>query len=146
PQPGLHGTALQHHHGSGSADRGADHDHHRFPDPPADGRRQGLTMTLAVAFGIVLAAGALLVLVSAVTLPVRQRRASIERAVRAGGDAPVEVTDPAVRERLFQPFLQTLGQLVLRLSPKGTAERTEKRLVAAWLRDRISPAAFIGGR
>jgi tight adherence protein C len=103
-------------------------------------------MTLAIAFAIVLAAGALLVLASAVTLPVRQRRASVERAVRAGGDAPVEITDPGVRERLFTPLLQRLGQLVLRLSPKGTAERTEKRLVAAWLRDRISPAAFIGAR
>ena len=103
-------------------------------------------MALAIAFGVILAAGALFVLAGAVTLPVRQRRASIERAARAGGHA-VKLPDlPSARERLLMPLVYRLGQLILRLSPKGMAETTEKRLVAAWLRDRVSPAAFIGGK
>ena len=104
-------------------------------------------MALVIAFGVILAAGAVAAMAGAVTLPARQRRASIDRAVRAGGQDPEKLSEaPSARERLFQPLIHRLGQFVLRLSPKGMAEATEKQLVASGLIGRVSPAAFIGGR
>jgi tight adherence protein C len=104
-------------------------------------------MGLIIAFGVILAAGAVAALAGAVTMPARQRRASIERAVRAGGQDPQELPDTSsARERLFEPLTHKFGQFVLRVSPKGMAETTEKRLVAAGYIGRVSPAAFIGGR
>ena len=89
-------------------------------------------MGLVIAFGVILAAGAVAILAGAVRMPARQRRESIERAARAGGVAPEELPDSrSARERLFEPLAQSFGQFVLRVSPKGMAEATEKRLVAA---------------
>src|SRR5258706_8299142 len=104
-------------------------------------------MALIIAFGVILAAGAVAVLAGAVPMPARQRRASIDRAVRAAGQDPQELSESrSARERLFEPLTYRFGQLVLRVSPKGMAETTEKRLVAAGYIGRVSPAKFIGGR
>lgn len=104
-------------------------------------------MALVIAFGVILAAGAVAVLAGAVTMPARQRRASIERAVRAGGQDPEKLSEaPSARERLFEPLAHRFGQFVLRVSPKGMAEATEKRLIAGGFFGRVSPAQFIGGR
>ena len=44
------------------------------------------------------------------------------------------------------PLVHRLGQFILRVSPKGMTEATEKRLVGAGLVGRVSTAAFIGGK
>src|SRR5258705_13713090 len=98
-------------------------------------------MALIIAFGVILAAGAVAVLAGAVTMPARQRRASIDRAVRAGGQAPQELPEPRrARERLFEPLTYRFGQFVLRVSPKGRAETTARRLRAAGRLGPVPPA------
>src|SRR3989442_707555 len=62
-------------------------------------------MAMVLTLGIAMLAGAVFFAVDAVTLPVRQRRASIERATRLGGDGPRSSIElHSARERLLAPL------------------------------------------
>jgi tight adherence protein C len=103
-------------------------------------------MVLAFVFGIILLAAALFVLAELTLVPVRQRKASIERATSYGGAAmPGTPELPSARIRILTPLLSRLNAAILRVTPQGMVDSIRKRLVAAGLRT-ASPASFIAAK
>src|SRR5712691_9258599 len=104
-------------------------------------------MAVVLTLGIAMLAGAVFFAVDAVTLPVRQRRASIERATRLGGDGPRSAVElRSARERLLAPLGQALAGFVLRVAPRGMIDSTAKRLLQAGVAHRISPTEFLAAK
>jgi tight adherence protein C len=99
-------------------------------------------MTLVLIF--LLAVSAVFLAAQAVTLPARQTRAALERAVasRARGAAPEQ---QSFRERVLQPSSRRLVRLMLRLSPKTSLETVRIRLLAAGMRE-TSATAFVAAK
>lgn len=104
-------------------------------------------MAMVLTLGIAMLAGAVFFAVDAVTLPVRQRRASIERATRLGGDGPRSSIElHSARERLLAPLGQGLGALIVRLAPKGMIDSIAKRLLQAGVAHKVSATTFLAAK
>jgi tight adherence protein C len=100
-------------------------------------------MTLVV-IAVVCLAAALYLVAELVTVPARERRASVRRAVAWGRAVPVETPKlPGVRERVLTPLAQALARLVLRLSPTTTVESVDRKLLSAGLNRRLSAYTFL---
>lgn len=96
--------------------------------------------------GMALFTIALYVLGQLVTLPARQRATSIERAASWGGQRSSEAQDAETfRERVIDPLRSSLAKLVLRFSPKTTAESVQLKLFAAGMRN-VSPVGFLAAK
>jgi tight adherence protein C len=77
------------------------------------------------------------------TLPTRQTRAALERAVAGARARRAEAGDErSFRERVLQPAAARLAGMALRLSPNTSLELIRARLLAAGMRD-ASPTAFL---
>jgi tight adherence protein C len=99
-------------------------------------------MAVAILFAVLLAGAGLVVGLRAATLPNRQRREAIDRAIRVGGAVPG--LHAHGREGLLPVVRDALNSMVLRVSPERWVESSRKRIVAAGLLGRMTPAGFIG--
>ena len=81
-----------------------------------------------------------------VTLPARERRASLQRALRVERARPGSVDlQPGFRERVLAPLRGRLARMALRLSPSSTTEAVAGRLAAAGMRG-VAPTSFLAAK
>ncbi len=98
-------------------------------------------MTLLIVF--ICVASAVFLAAQVATLPARQTRAALERAVATSrGRTATHLERESFRDRVLQPLSRRLAGLTLRLSPKTSLETVRARLLAAGLKD-VSPTAFL---
>jgi tight adherence protein C len=92
--------------------------------------------------------GAAVFMVSEViTLPVRERTGSMQRASRYGRPTrPSGPPDESLRVRALVPLKEKLARAVLRVNRKYTIEQISFRLLAAGLGRRVSPTGFLAGK
>jgi tight adherence protein C len=103
-------------------------------------------MVLVLIIGVGMLAAAIYLVADLVTAPVQRRRASIARATRySDRHAPTLPALPAFSERVFAPLGLWIQGLVLRVTPQGSLQSVEKRLLRAGL-GRTSPALFIAAK
>jgi tight adherence protein C len=95
------------------------------------------------AIGLISLAGAVYLLAEVVTLPVREREGSIQRATAYGGLKRKRNSDESLRERAILPAKEKLARLVLRVNRKWTIEQVSLRLLSAGLRGKVSPTGFL---
>jgi tight adherence protein C len=97
-------------------------------------------MTLVLVLGILMIIGCVYLLAELVTLPARQRRASLVRAgAYVDGDPGMPVT--MFDERL--PLLRRMGELAGQLTPPKMLDTIEQRLAEAGLLARVTPGGFM---
>jgi tight adherence protein C len=96
-------------------------------------------MLLALALGLLLAS--VFVIGDAVTLPARERRATLRRALAREVSAD-EQDDARFRERVLEPAAARLARLALRLGPRTNVDAVRTRLAAAGVRD-VAPERFL---
>ncbi len=95
---------------------------------------------------VVCLAGAAFALAQLVTLPAREREASLRRASSwARGKAKVQ-PQSLFQRRTLQQAKERVARLVLRLNPKTSVEEVSFRLIAAGLGRRITPTGFLAGK
>ena len=94
---------------------------------------------LLLAFGLL--AGAVFLVSDAVTLPARQRSASVARAASYSRITVRKGDAATFRERVLQPLSARLASAVLRLSPRTTVETVSFKLISAGLT--VPPTTFL---
>src|SRR5437867_797840 len=95
---------------------------------------------------VICLAGAAFALAQLVTLPAREREASLRRASSwARGKAKVQARLP-LQQLALEQAKERVARLVLRLNPKTSVEEVSFRLLAAGLGRRISPTGFLAGK
>jgi tight adherence protein C len=94
---------------------------------------------LALALGLLLAS--VFAIGEAMTLPARQRRATLHRAL-ARDRLTEEEHEAGFRERVLEPAAARLARLSLRLSPGTNVDAVRKRLAAAGVRG-LTPERFL---
>jgi tight adherence protein C len=101
-----------------------------------------MLIVLALALGCLAAAAYFIG--DAVTLSARERRVSMRRAARYGAyRTPVGQAPKPFTERVLNPLGNRLARWTLRLHPKTTVDGVSARLLAAGLRQAISPNTFL---
>jgi tight adherence protein C len=100
-------------------------------------------MTFVLVLGIVLFIGGVYLLINVVTLPARQRRASIGRATYYAGGELAAGGPVAFRDRAVSPAVQKLAEAVERITPRAAVNSIDQRLLTAGLSYRLSPSAFL---
>ena len=81
-----------------------------------------------------------------ITLPARQRASSVDRASNWGGRRTQAARAEAnFRDRVVSPLRGSLANMVLRFSPKTTAESVQLKLFAAGMR-KVSPVGFLAAK
>jgi tight adherence protein C len=95
------------------------------------------------AIGLISLAGAVYMLAEVVTLPVREREGSIQRATAYGRRHRKRDSEESLRDRAILPAMEKLARLVLRVNRKWTIEQVSFRLLSAGLRGKVSPTGFL---
>jgi tight adherence protein C len=94
---------------------------------------------LALALALLLAS--VFVIGEAITLPARERRATLRRAL-ARDPAAEQQQEARFRERVVDPAAARLARLALRLGPRTNVDAVRKRLAAAGVRG-VTPERFL---
>jgi tight adherence protein C len=97
-------------------------------------------MLLALALALLLAS--VFVIGEAVTLPARERRATLRRALARDPSAVEQEQEARFRERVLDPAAAGLARLALRLGPRTNVDAVRKRLAAAGVRG-VTPERFL---
>jgi tight adherence protein C len=97
-------------------------------------------MTFVLALGIMMIIACAYLLAELVTLPARQRRASVARAAAYVDDPGMRV-GPLDQRRM--PVFGKIGELVEQVTPAKMLDSIEQRLAEAGLTARTTPAAFM---
>src|SRR5438445_6651948 len=94
--------------------------------------------------GLLLLAGAVVLIGEVATMPARQRQSSVRRAATYGRfRLPPGAERLKFRERVLVPASSSLAELVLKLNPRVTVESVRLKLLSAGLANSISPNAFL---
>src|SRR6266699_172293 len=94
---------------------------------------------------VVCLAGAVFAVGQLVTLPAREREASLRRASSWAHGKAIQAQLPLQR-RTFRQVKERIARMVLRLNPKTSIEQVAFRLLAAGLGRRITPTGFLAGK
>jgi tight adherence protein C len=94
---------------------------------------------------VVCLAGAVFAVGQLVTLPAREREASLRRASSWARGKAIQAQLPLQR-RTFRQVKERIARMVLRLNPKTSIEQVAFRLLAAGLGRRITPTGFLAGK
>jgi tight adherence protein C len=101
-------------------------------------------MTFVLVLGIVLFIGGAYLLIDLITLPARQRRASIGRATFYAGAGELAAGGPSpFRDRAVSPAVQKLADAVVRVTPRAAVDSIGQRLLTGGLAHRFSPTVFL---
>src|SRR5262249_14953587 len=93
--------------------------------------------------GLLALGGGIYMLAEVVTLPVREREGSIQRATAYGRTKRRRDSEESLRERAILPAKEKLARLVLRVNRKWTIEQVSFRLLSAGLRGKVTPTGFL---
>ncbi|HSK14951.1 MAG TPA: type II secretion system F family protein [Gaiellaceae bacterium] len=92
---------------------------------------------------------AFFLLMEVATAPARERMGSVRRAANYGVQRirrPGMLADGTFRERAFIPLKTGLARVVLRLTPRSSAQSVAVKLMNAGLSRRISPTGFLASK
>src|SRR5947209_18960693 len=102
---------------------------------------------LLIVIGVFCLAGAVYLVGEAVTLPARQRQASVTRAATYGRfRAALGPHDQPFRDRVLTPLSGRVAGFVLRIHPQTTLDSISAKLLAAGLGRSISPTGFLAAK
>ena len=101
-------------------------------------------MTAVLALGILMIIGCVYLLAQLVTLPARQRRASLDRATAYADGTMGLPTAPAEERR--SRLTDSLGSLAEQLAPPTMLESMEQRIAEAGLQGRIAPGGVLAAK
>src|SRR5262249_43734218 len=93
--------------------------------------------------GLLALGGGIYMLAEVVTLPVREREGSIQRATAYGRTKRRRDSEESLRERAILPAKEKLARLVLRVNRKWTIEQVSFRLLSAGLPGEGTPTGVL---